>query len=133
MKARTVKCTLFVCAAFWALPALAHHNSVDPEFIETMMPDEALEAHNAAVDRVLERLEDMGISTMAGNQAGNVNMDPSDMQQGATCSAVVDGVCDDDMGNDSMSGIDAMSGQGKGAASGVWGMDRIPPNPIPVP
>lgn len=123
MKARLASSVLAVSAVLCAFPATAHHNSVDPDFVETKMPADALDAHNAAVDDVLLRLDEMGITTMAGNQSGAVNMDPADLQQGATCSAVVDGVCDDDLGND------AMQGYGVGDLRGMSGA----PAPLPVP
>lgn len=124
---RLVIGTLTAAAVLCAFPAAAHHNSVDPEFVETKMPEDALDAHNTAVDNVLLRLDEMGISTMDGNQSGNVNMDPADVQQGAGCAAVIDGICDDDLGND------APTASGGGMASGVEGGMSRAPAPLPVP
>jgi hypothetical protein len=112
MKILLVSSVLAVTAVVCAAPVMAHHPSQDPEFVEEQMPEDALEAHIDAVDAVLDRLEEMGMTTMDGNQTGASNFDPADMQQGATCSDVVDGVCDE-MGND------AMSGSGAGAGAGM--------------
>ena len=83
-------------SALLAVPAAAHHNSLDPSFVEEHMPDDALEQHNLAVDEVL----DMGVAQMAGgvvdsgmtlmtrDQASD-DMDPADSYSG-TMSTVTD-------------------------------------------
>lgn len=83
-----------------AAPLSAHHYSQDPDLVEEHMDPDALVRHNDAVEDVLERMEDMGISTMeGGSENAGLAQDPSDAQNGATCSAMVDGVCDGESGD----------------------------------
>jgi hypothetical protein len=67
-------------SALLAMPAAAHHMSVDPDFVEEHMPADALDQHNAVVDEVL----DMGVAQMEGTVMGQTSMsgdemDPADM------------------------------------------------------
>jgi len=72
--------------ALLAMPAVAHHMSLDSDFVEDHMPDNALEQHNLAVDEVL----DMGVAQMAGGgvddsgtmQMTRDEMDPADNRDG---------------------------------------------------
>ncbi len=94
MNAFVTSSALALSAMLCAAPSLAHHNSIDPEFIETMMPGDALDQHNEVVGDVLERLNDMevGNRSMAGSTTND--MDPADNTQGANCSVMVDGDCE---------------------------------------
>lgn len=93
-----------------AAPVTAHHPSPNSDLIEDMMPADALDAHNAAVDSLLESgVADMGVSantmdgTVNGVTDGIGEMDPANDGQGATCADIVGGVCDDG-GNNEVNG-----------------------------
>ena len=63
-----MKSTLLVATAVLAgflSPAMAHHNS--PQ--DVVLPDHALEVHNAAIEAMLDRLEAIQIQ-------GNMNLNP---------------------------------------------------------
>lgn len=68
-------------AATLAMPTMAHHMSIDPEFVEEQVPADALDQHIAVVDEVL----DMGVAEMEGEapgattMTGDTAMDPADM------------------------------------------------------
>lgn len=117
MKAFVVSVALALGVTGWATPGMSHHNSPNSTAIEEVMPEDALDQHNAAVDSVLDRLDEMGISSMAGSTVSN-DMDPADAAQGNTCSVLVDDVCESGPGNTDMSG---------------YGMTRSPPEPVNVP
>ena len=74
-------------------PVTAHHNSPNPDAIEANMPVSALTTHNLAVDAVLDRLEDIGVSgNMDGSTVSN-DMDPADTAQGDTCTLMFENDC----------------------------------------
>jgi len=85
MKSRTLLTLASAMAALWMAPAIAHHNS--PMSVE--LPDHALEVHNAAVDAVLDRLEDLGVAGMMAGER-TTDMDPADNAAYAGPSAMED-------------------------------------------
>jgi hypothetical protein len=98
MRILLVSSALALSAVLFAVPVSAHHNSPFTEEIEGKVPDGALDTHNAAVEDVLERLEELGISgAMEGSTMSN-DMDPADEAQGNTC-AIWDEDCDAGPGN----------------------------------
>jgi len=82
MKVYLLAPTLAACAALSTTPVVAHHNS--PMDVE--IPYNAELVHNAAIESVLDRLEDMD----QGMGSGTVEMDPSTQQAGSRCSWVED-------------------------------------------
>jgi hypothetical protein len=73
---RTLIIALTATGLVLAGPVAAHHNSPNSEFVETMMPADALEQHNAVVDGVLEE----GNAMMAGEAEGTfqgLELDPA--------------------------------------------------------
>jgi hypothetical protein len=112
-----MKRTLIIAIAATGLalagPVAAHHMAPDEvrDAIAERMPENALEAHNDAVENLLEMdVADMGASstpdrngrngTVNGDLAGDGEMDPANDGQGNTCAVIVDGVCDDGMNGD---------------------------------
>jgi hypothetical protein len=75
MKLRTLLLAITAGCAFAIQPAAAHHNSPMNEFIN--MPEHAEDTHNAAVEAVLERMDenDRVSGSMTG---GSEEMDPAD-------------------------------------------------------
>ena len=60
-------------------PTLAHHNS--PQ--DVVLPDNALEVHNAAIDAMLDRLEDIDVqgAMLMDPDNANMEMDPANASQ----------------------------------------------------
>lgn len=115
-----MKKTCVIAAAVIGLalvaPVTAHHNSPISAELETIIPEDALEQHNAVVEDVLE----MGVAEMAGDAQGTANttgeiMDPANDAAGNTCTEVLTNVGACLPGNEAMGG---------------FGMDRSPPLPI---
>jgi len=93
MKILLVSSALALSAVLFSVPVSAHHNSPYTDEIEDQVPDGVLDTHNAAVEEVLDRLEELGVTgAMAGSTMRN-DMDPADEAQGDTC-AIWDEDCD---------------------------------------
>ena len=75
MNKQSLLCVLTAGTALWMAPLAAHHNSPMSDSIP--MPDQALEVHNAAIESVLERLDDMGVAGMMAGERSS-EMDPAD-------------------------------------------------------
>ena len=75
-------------------PVFAHHNSPFTEEIEGRVPDGALVTHDAAVEEVLNRLEDIGVSGAMGGETMSNDMDPADSASGRTCTGMFETSCD---------------------------------------
>ena len=98
MKILLVSSALALSAVLFSVPVSAHHNSPYADEIDDQVPDGVLDTHNAAVEEVLERLEELGITgAMEGSTMGN-DMDPADTAQGNTC-AIWDEDCDAEAAN----------------------------------
>ena len=91
MKVLWVASALAVSTFLFAVPVTAHHNSINQDFVEDNIPDDALDRHNEAVADVLE----MGVAemTMTGaSEAGTMGgeeMDPAEEARGNTCTEIL--------------------------------------------
>lgn len=88
MKTLFISSALALSTFLFAVPVTAHHNSANFEFVDDIIPDDALERHNEAVADVLE----MGVAEMAGlavGAMGGEEMDPAASAEGNTCTEIL--------------------------------------------
>ena len=108
MKIILVSSALALGTFLFAVPVTAHHNSVNFDYVDDQIPEDALERHNEALEDVLN----MGVAQMTGDSEagamGGEEMDPAASAGGNTCTEILpeDGAATDECGpgNEDMDG-----------------------------